>query len=219
MKKTQLGREIDQLEEEVIRLNKQFEQLTTQEQVGSKEVMEMQKEREIVEQKYESLRTKRKRIFEEKMNSQEEINRLRIKKARFEAELDNIKLEFENYKKTETYQLSPAVLENKIRETMGAINSLGAINMKALEEYSQQKVVYDELKERVDKLAEERNKILEIMAEIEGKRKDVFMKTLEGVREQFKIVFKDMMGGEADLRLIGDMESGLLIEASSIGRS
>ena len=35
------------------------------------------------------------------------------------------------------------------------------------------------------------NKILEIMAEIEGKRKEVFMKTLEGVREQFKIVFKD----------------------------
>jgi chromosome segregation protein len=152
------------------------------------------------------------------MNSQEEINRIRIKKARLEAELDNLKLEFENYKKSETYKFSPAVLENKIRETMGAINSLGALNMKALEEYGQQKAIYDELKEKVDKLTDERNKILEIMAEIEGKRKEVFMKTLEGIREQFKIVFHDLMGGEADIRLIGGLDSGLLIEASSIGR-
>jgi len=218
LRKTQLEKEINQLESEIIRISKEFEQLTAEEQIGSKEITEMQKEREIIEQKYESLRTKRKRIFEEKMNSQEEINKLRIRKARFEAELDNLKLEFENYKKLETYQLPPGVLENKIREAMGAINSLGAINMKALEEYSQQKIVYDELKQRVDKLTDERNKVVEIIADVEDKRKEVFMKTLEGIREQFKIVFKDLMGGEADIRLIGDMESGLLIEASPSGR-
>jgi chromosome segregation protein len=218
LKKIQLEKEIKLLDEEIIKLNREFESISAQEQTGSKEVTEMQKERELTEQKYESLRTKRKTLFDEKMNSQEEINRIRIKRARLEAELDNLKLEFENYKKSETYQLSPAILENKIRETMGAINSLGALNMKALEEYGQQKIVYDELKEKVDKLTEERNKILEIMAEIEGKRKDVFMKTLENIREQFKIVFKDLMGGEADIRLIGGMDSGLLIEASSAGK-
>lgn len=218
LKKQQLEKEIKQLEEEVLKLNKEFESIYNQEQTGSKEVSEMQKERETVEQKYESLRVKRRNLFDEKMNSQEEINRVRIKKARLEAELENLKLEFDNYKKSETYQLSPAVLENKIRETLGSINSLGAINMKALEEYGLQKIIYDELKQRVDKLADERNKILEIMGEIEGKRKEVFMKTLEGVREQFKIVFKDLMNSEADIRLIGGMDSGLLIEASPIGR-
>jgi len=218
LRKNQLEKEIKQSEEEIIRLNKEFEQITTEEQVGSKEVVEMQKEREVIEQKYESLKAKRKRLFEEKMNSQEEINKLRIKKARLEAELDNLKLEFENYKKSETYQLAPSTLENKINETMAAINALGAINMKALEEYSQQKIIHDELKEKVDKLSDERNKILEIMVEVEGKRKDVFMKTLEGIREQFKIVFKDLMGGEADIRLIGGMDSGLLIEANPTGR-
>jgi chromosome segregation protein len=218
LRKSQLEKEIGQLGEEIIKLNKEFEQLATEEQIGSKEVLEMQKERETIEQKYESLKAKRKRLFEEKMNSQEEINKLRIKKARLEAELDNLKLEFENYKKSETYQLAPSTLENKIRETMDAINALGPINMKALEEYNQQKIVHDELKQKVDKLSEERNKILEIMVEVEGKRKEVFMKTLEGIREQFKIVFKDLMGGEADIRLIGGMDSGLLIEANPTGR-
>jgi chromosome segregation protein len=218
LRKSQMEKEIENLEVEIIRLSKEFEHLSTEEQVGSKEIVEMQKEREIIEQKYDSMKAKRKRLFEEKMNSQEEINKLRIKKARLEAELDNVKLEFENYKKSETYQLSPSILENKINETMSAISVLGAINMKALEEYSQQKIIHDELKEKVDKLSDERNKILEIMAEIEGKRKDVFMKTLEGIREQFKVVFKDLMGGEADIRLIGGMDSGLLIEANPTGR-
>jgi len=218
LKRVQLEKEINQLEEEIAKLNREFKQISAQEQTGSKEVTDMQSERETLEKNYESLRTKRKTLFDEKMNSQEEINRIRIKRARLEAELENLKLEFSNYKKSETYQLSPTVLENRIRETMISINSLGAINMKALEEYGQQKVIYDELKEKVDKLADERNKILEIMAEIEGKRKDVFMKTLEGIREQFKIVFKDLMGGEADIRLIAGLDSGLLIEASSVGK-
>ncbi|MEM5872427.1 MAG: AAA family ATPase [Candidatus Aenigmatarchaeota archaeon] len=218
LRKEQIKNEIEKLENEIIKLNKELEQLITEEQVGSKEIVELQKEREEIEQKYEAMKTKRKRLFEEKMNSQEEINKLRIKRARLEAELDNLKLEFENYKKIETYNLSSNVLENKIKETLNAINALGPINMKALDEYNQQKIVYDELKQKVDKLTEERNKILEIMAEIEGKRKDVFMKTLEGIREQFKIVFKDLMGGEADIRLIGGMDSGLLIEANPSGR-
>jgi len=183
-----------------------------------KELIEMQREREELEQKFESLRNKRKRLFEEKMSYQEQINNLRIRRARFEAELENLKLEFENYKKTETYQLSSRILEDKIKETMDKINALGAINMKALEEYEEQKIVYDELKGKVDKLTEERNKILEIIANIEGKRKEVFIKTLEGVREQFKIVFKDLMKGEADLRLLGGLDSGLLIEASTRGK-
>jgi chromosome segregation protein len=218
-RKEQIAKEIDTLEDEVIKLNKQLEQLTAQEQFGSKEIVEMQKERESMEQNYESMRAKRKRVFEEKMNSQEEINKLRIKKARLEAELENLKLEFENYKKTETYQLAPSTLENKIRENVDKINSLGAINMKALEEYEQQKVVYDDLKEKVDKLTEERNKVVEIIADVEGQRKEIFMKTLDGIREQFKIVFNDLMKGEADLKLVGGLDSGLLIEASSRGKT
>ena len=216
--KTQLKKEIDESENKIINLNKELEQLTAKEKIESKELIEMQKEGEKLEQRFESLRNKRKRLFEEKMSYQEQINNLRIRRARFEAELENLKLEFENYKKTETYQLSSRILEDKIKETMDKINALGAINMKALEEYEEQKIVYDELKGKVDKLTEERNKILEIIANIEGKRKEVFIKTLEGVREQFKIVFKDLMKGEADLRLLGGLDSGLLIEASTRGK-
>jgi len=216
--KTKLEEEIKKLETETIKLNNQLEQLSTEEKLGSKELVELQKERGRLETEHESLEKKRERLFEEKMSSQESINNLRIKKARLEAELENLKLEFEKYKELETYKVSPSILENKIQTTINSINSLGAINMKALEEYEEQKIIYDDLKSKVDKLTEERNKILEIIVEIEGKRKDAFMKTLEGLREQFKIIFKDLTKGNADLRLIGGMDSGLLIEASPGGK-
>lgn len=217
-RKENVEAEVRQLEKELVLLNQSLERLTLQEQTGSKEVVEMQKERDKVENEYEEIKNKRKRIFEEKMNSQDEINKLRIRKARLEAELENLKSEFANYSKTETYDnMDPNVLENKIRDTMIRINALGMINMKSLGEYEQQKLVYDELKEKVDKLASERDKVLEIIGDIEGRRKDVFMKTFEGVREQFKSVFNDLMRGEADLRLIGGLDSGLIIEASTKG--
>ncbi len=212
--KSQTENEIKQMETDIVRLQKNLEQLTTEEQLGSKELTKLQKERQELDARLESLRSKRRRLFEEKMIAQEDINKINIRKAKLEAELENIKLEFENYKKSETYNISSEILEGRIQETIKEINSLGAINMKALEEYEQQKVVYEELKEKVEKLTEERNKVVEIMADIEGKRKEAFMKTLEGIREQFKAVFKDMTGGDADLRLSGGMDSGLLIEAS-----
>ena len=92
--------------------------------------------------------------------------------------------------------------------------------MKALEEYEHQRTEYEELKGKVDILTVERDKILQVMADVEIKRKEVFNKTFEQLRDAFKIVFKDLTGGEADLRLEGESleESGLIIEASPAGK-
>ncbi|MFH1474160.1 MAG: chromosome segregation SMC family protein [Candidatus Aenigmatarchaeota archaeon] len=213
--KAKLAADIKVLEKDIVSLKAQLESLTTEEETGSKELTDMQKKRQMLEEMFDSLEKKRKSMFHERMNSQESINKLRIRKARLEAELENLKLEFENYKKTETLDITPSVLENRIHQTTVYINALGLINMKALEEYDEQKIIFTDLKEKVDKLTEERNKILEIIAEIEGKRKESFTKTLDELRKEFKIVFHDLMKGEADLRLIGGMDSGLLIEGSA----
>ena len=213
--KTKLTTEIESLQKDVVKLGSQLEALTTEESMGNKELSDIQKKREMLEGMFDSLEKKRKRMFEERMSSQENVNKFRIRKARLEAELENLKLEFDNYKKAETVDLTPSVLEKRIQEITVHINSLGLINMKALEEYEEQKIIFGELKEKVDKLTDERNKILEIIAEIEGRRKETFTKTLDELRREFKIVFHDLMKGEADLRLIGGMDSGLLIEGSA----
>ena len=89
-----------------------------------------------------------------------------------------------------------------------------------MEEYEQIKNFYSDIKEKVDKLAEERERVFAMMTEIEDRRKTTFVKTLEEVTRQFKEVYTDLTGGEGTLALEDeeDIESGLLIKASPPGR-
>jgi len=219
--KQKLENEIKNLQNEIKTLKSKLSSLVSEEEKGTKEVYKLQKERNELEITLEELRKKRKEIFEHKTAIAEEVNKLKINRARLEAELENLKAEFEQCKSDiETYDLTPSTLQTKIRDVMEKIQALGPINQKALEEFEQVKSDYQQLKEKIDTLTSERNRILEIIADIEGKRRETFMKTFEAVNEQFKVIFKELLKGEGSLRLEGDVleESGLIIEASPPGR-
>jgi len=207
------------IDEELVELEKHLRSLQTEEEKGSTELTDTEKQRERISKDMGSIREKRKQVYEKRLIVQSDINRLKIQKARLEAELDNLKLEFSNYKKENLLEEKIEILEAKLRETFVAIQKLGPINMKAVEEFAQQSAVYNELKERIDKLSVERDKILYIMIDIESRRKETFSKTLAAVSEQFKTVFNDLTGGEAGLHLEEDsLDSGLAIEASPAGK-
>lgn len=218
--RSQLQKEIEILKQDIETLEKQIKELLSLEQKGSSELLESERQREKCVSELEKNRSKRKEFYEKRINAQNDLNKIRIQKAKLEAELENVKIEFENYKNTETYDLGPIVLSRKLKESLDRINALGPINMKALEEFSQQKTVYEELKSKVDKLTEERDKIFSMIMEIEGRRKETFFQTLNIITEQFKQVFKDLMRGEANLYLEEpeNLESGLIVEASPEGK-
>ncbi|MBU3957600.1 MAG: AAA family ATPase [Nanoarchaeota archaeon] len=217
--KEQLEDGAAKIDGELIGLEKQLRALQTEEEKGSTELTDTEKQREQISLDMQKTREKRKAVYEKRLIIQSDVNRLKIQKARLEAELDNLKLEFNNYKKENLLEEKIEILEAKLKETFIAIQKLGPINMKAVEEFAQQNAVYNELKERVEKLSAERDKILFIMIEIESRRKETFSKTLAAVSEQFKTVFQDLTGGEADLHLEEDsLDSGLVIEASPAGK-
>lgn len=215
-----LQKEIEDLEVDIGVLNKKQEELSKEEQKGSSDLEKAQQDRVKSEEKIERLRNKRRALYDKKSSSDEVINRLNIKRARLEAELDNVKADFENYKSVETYDASIEELEQRLRKTVSSINLLGPINMKALEEYEQLKVVYDDLKAKVEKLLSEREKVLLMISETESRRTEAFMRTLEAIASQFKVIFNDLMGGEGEIGLEEPnvIESGLLINASPPGR-
>jgi chromosome segregation protein len=76
------------------------------------------------------------------------------------------------------------------------------------------------MKQKVEVLEKEREKVMNVILEIEQKRKQVFYNTLNRIREEFKNVFKELTGGEADLVLEepDNIDSGLLIQASPKGK-
>ncbi len=219
--KKRLQKEIEELRADIKNMSAELQNLIGEEQKGSTEVIGLQKERNEVEEQIEQLRQKRKEFYDNKVAAADEVNRLKINRARLEAELENLKAEFEQVKKEfEPYEFAPSTMQNKIREALLKIQNLGPINQKAVDEHAQLRQQYDELKGRVDVLAAERGRVIEIIAGIEGSRKETFMKTMNAIAEQFKIIFKDIMAGEGTLGLEGDIleEAGLIIEASPPGR-
>ncbi len=208
-----LEQEIEKLEIEL----KNFESVKLPE---GDELVEIEKKRKILGKRLEEARLKRKRIYEKRVALQSTINRLSIQKARLEAELENIKIEFQNYKDKQTIEGNVETLENELKKALQELRALGPVNMKAVEEYEQQKAVYEEMKSRVETLEKERERVMSMILDIEEKRKHAFYTVLEGVRKEFKQVFYELTGGEADLVLEDpeNIDSGLLIKASPKGK-
>ncbi|MFH0830400.1 MAG: LAGLIDADG family homing endonuclease [Candidatus Aenigmatarchaeota archaeon] len=219
--KKRLQAEIAELRHEAAGLQSRFEELTKEQVKGGEELQHFQKERMEVQNQLDAAREKRKVLGEHKFAAGDEVQKLKISRARLEAELENLKSEFsQTRQELATYELAPSTLQGKIRDSITRIQALGPINQKAIEEFRQLKVVYDELKGKVDVLSSERDRILQIIADIEGRRKETFMTTLTAVSAQFKRIFHELLGGEGSLRLDGEPleEAGLAIEACPPGR-
>jgi chromosome segregation protein len=91
---------------------------------------------------------------------------------------------------------------------------LGPVNMKAIEDYEEFKKDYDEFRVKVEKLREEKRSIMNMIEELEEKRRKVFLDTLYNLSKRFQEVYDELVGGYAELKLEDEnnIESGLIIE-------
>ena len=196
-----------------------------EEKKGGSELGELRKDRKKFEDDILKLRKRRKTLYNHKISSKERSNKLKIQRARLEAELENIEKEFEDYKNVDAYDdLDINIVQERINKTFREIQKLGAINQRALDEYKQVKIIYDDLKEKVDTLTRERERVLNLIVEIEGRRKASFMETMNAVSIHFEKIFHDLTDGYGKLRLEGYNpdnpdetpleECGLVIEAA-----
>jgi len=219
--KRELAEEINFLRVEIEQIEKKIEELKKSEEREDKEMALLEQERQKIEQDIEELKDKRKQLYEERIVLQNKINKTKIKAAKLEAELENYRIEAERYGDIEFVDEKPEVLEMRIQDAVRELNSLGLVNMKAIEEYDAFKVEFDELKQKYDTINKEKQSIMEMIEKIEEKRKEVFYATLSGVNENFQKVFKEIVGGEASLELEDplNIESGLIINANPSGKA
>lgn len=209
------------LRNEIGEMEKQLEKLRGEEKKESSVVVSLQEKKANEEKGMEELKAKRKLLYEERLILQNRIGRLKIDRAKLEASLDNIRIEQEDYKDVkELYDLPAAELQEKIRSCLVEINSLGPVNMKAIEEYKILSVEFDEIKKKLDKLLEEKESISNVVKEIEKKRYDKFMETLNEVAVNFTQIYRDMVNGFGQLKLEeeNNIDSGLMVEASPQGK-
>ncbi len=214
----QLEEDSEKLEDEISALDKELGKYNLQDEGETANVRE---DKVKIEKEIEIARKKWKEMFEEKMIQQNGISRLKIEKARIEANLENLNIEMEEFKDVKDFEEgSIDVLQEKVRYFVTEINRLGPVNMKAIEEYKTINVEFEELKKNLNKLLEEKNAIVSIAEDVEKKRYDKFMETFNEIAAKFSTTYYDMAGGTGRLRLEEEnkIDSGLIIEASPSGK-
>ena len=186
--------------------------------------------------RFKSLFSKRSKITEEIQKNEAQIeakqetsrsaeirnNTFSLKKAEFAAALSGMSQEFQQY---EGVKLDMAKNEQQLKVEIAKFEKLkaeiGAVNMRALEIYSEIEKEYGALLEKKGKLVNEKDDVLAMMKEIEGKKKDLFMRTYNVINENFVKIFQQLTTkGAAHLELENEenpFEGGLFVKVKITG--
>lgn len=154
---------------------------------------------------------------------EERVNDIRMKRAAAKAELAGLEAEFEQYANIRTFETKKSIeeLQLSVRELERKRESIGNVNLRALEVYDNIEREYIELEKKKQKLADEKEDVLKMIGEIEGKKKKIFLETLEVVNQHFKDFFAKLSKkGEAYLELEAPeepFEAGLIIKVRITG--
>lgn len=215
---SKLNKENETLKIQIVKLKEELEKLIKEEEKLGSVNKEVKKIR--FDERIKKIREKRKNAYEDRLNILQELNDKNIKRAKIEASLDNIRIQWEKYKEYKTEKKTRKELKSRQVELIKLIESLGPINMKAIEEYESLAGEFDDFKDKVEKIIEEKNSIEDSINKIEKRRRETFMLTMNKISENFKKLYSDLTKGKGELKLDNpqDINSGLVISASPEGK-
>ena len=168
---------------------------------------------ESKEQQERELHARFKKLFEERENLQksvqnqnielsemqnevraveDQINYLKIGEAKLDAEREAVQMELTEFIGVELIHGSIQFLEERLKKSQESVQQIGSINMRALEVYEEVKKEYDFVEEKVKTLEREKQQIMEIIMEIDQKKKRSFMKTFRAMNALFSSNFSKL---------------------------
>ncbi len=217
-------KEIEEIEDDIKGLQKDIAELKKmkerkEEEDGGSSDDFLEEKRELRDELSE-LRDERQDKYSRIQKLKTKIDDVGSKKARFKAELENVKEDLEefDYDEDELIGLdsSPEDLKKKKKKVMRKMNNLQPVNMRAIEEYKEKKEEYEEFKDTVSEIRQEKLEIEDFIDEVEKQKRDRFMDTLTEIQDSFSRIFEELFeGGEGKLILEDDnIEKGLKIRAA-----
>lgn len=171
-----------------------------------------------------------KSIDETLLHLQEERGRLDVKKARIDVEIENVQ-----NKMWDEYQITYSVaiehrkhIENinkaykRANELRGQLNSLGNVNINAIDDYKKTKERYEFLSVQRDDLTDTETKLKKVISEVIYVMKRQFENRFREINGSFNKVFQELFeGGRAELKMVDSdniLESGIEIEVQPPGK-
>lgn len=134
---------------------------------------------------------------------EEKANRLNIDRAKIEAELAGLHEDFKNYTDANIRRgVEVERLIYEIKEFDKLLKDMGNVNLRALEIYEEVEKQYKDVLEKKDKLKVEKEDVLNMMHEIDGKKQYSFMKTFKTLEQNFQQCYSQLSTkGEAFLEI------------------
>ena len=120
------------------------------------------------------------------------MNDLKVEKARFDAEKENLELDFASYSEVELLEGSLNSLKERLDKSQQAFQSIGSVNLRALEVYETILAEYESVREKSEKISLEKTEILKIIEEIDAKKRKAYIHTLKDINELFKRNFSQL---------------------------
>ncbi len=223
----------DQLREkdESEALLKEYDKSTKQNKESLKVKVELQKsvsgklkdfyeKRADLEAKINTHANKRGKLEFEKEKTKDQSKDKEVRHAVLRDKLATLKAELMNYDKIEvltskTENDKPDLMV-ELKKIDGEIYSLGNVNLKAPEIYSQKELETKEQKIKVDQLETDNKAILNLIQEIDARKKETFMNAYNVINDNFKKLFSNVFKGQGSLYLENPddpLEAGLTMQA------
>ena len=136
------------------------------------------------------------------------MNNISIEKAKVVAEIAGLNEEFKGFENEPMRRnVSLDELKQEINEFEKLMEKIGNVNLRALEIYEEIEKEYNGILEKVNKLQTEKEDVLNLMNEIDGKKTELFMKTFNEINKTFRAIFLELTTkGEAMLELENEEE-------------
>ncbi len=187
-----LGEELSYLKEEIMNKESLLKNKRKKEEQLTEKFQALISERDSYQIK---IRENEKNLLDEKNkihNIEQEINNLKIDKAKTDAEIGNLETEMLEFGKIEIIKTTRENLLKKLNKTQEIFSKIGTVNLRSLEVYDSIKKEYELVKEKVDIISKEKEGIFKIIHEIDIKKKKTFLKTLKELNEIFSRNFAQL---------------------------
>jgi len=210
----QLEKELSELQLSVQGLSAQLVEAEGQLQETSKAAAEAKATRSDEEAKLRNLREQRKEVYTALESKRATVGRRERELAELGGELSALGEVPEPDGGMEEGTVE--ALQARVRQAERRLAELGAVNMRAIEEYDAFLAEFQVFKDRVHTLEREKQEIERFVGEVEAKKRQQFFTVMEAVSTELDKLFRRLFGGgEAGLALAEpeNIDSGLLIRA------
>ncbi len=200
--KTRFTNETDIVIKRIDKVDKDLKEIKSEVDKKRINLDELRNRRDFLSGQITEIETKQKSISSNMGDVQSEIHKKEVEQAQIKVTLS---LAEEEVKKYDTSQLkleenaNQDSLKKQLKQIDTKLQSFGPINELAVDTYDKLSLEFTDINTKISSLTDEKIRIEALISEIDQKKTDAFMQTLNQLNEIFAKVYGYVTGGKAEL--------------------